>query len=112
MNEPPIQNLETIDLLGRRKNGGVDLIIVVSGPLQNEADHLDRLERKIAAYIRIISSDEFSEEFPRIEVSRRILLITEHAVSRAALSLLDSLRESAANAGAVLDIATPERLTQ
>jgi len=52
--EPPIQNLETIDLLGRRKDGGVDLIIVVSGPLQNEADHLGRPEWKIAAYIRII----------------------------------------------------------
>jgi hypothetical protein len=38
--EPPIQNLDAIDVLGKRVDGGVDLAITCSGPLDDSADTL------------------------------------------------------------------------
>lgn len=107
MSEPPIQNLDRIDLMGRRKDGGVDLVIVVSGPLQDIETHLDGVERKIAAYIHAISSPQFAEEFPQSDAARRILLVTEHAIDPAVIALIDSLRRTAVDAGAALDIVDP-----
>lgn|SRR5215472_1548639 len=106
MSAPPIQNLENIDVLGRRKDGGIDLAIVVSGPLRNTADHLDRVERKIRNYIGEVSSPEFSEQFPANEASRRILLVTEYTIDPAVLALISSLRRIAVSAGVALEIVT------
>jgi hypothetical protein len=107
MSESPIQNLDRIDLLGRRKDGGVDLVIVVSGPLENTADHRERVETKVRAYVRELSSPGFSAEFPDGEGRRKILLVTEHAVDQAVLALIDSLRRCAADAGSDLEIVAP-----
>ena len=108
MVELPIQNLDRIDIMGRRQDGGMDLAIVVSGPLRSEADHLRHLEQKIVTYIHAISSRGFSAEFPHVDTPRRILLVTEHLVDQAVLALLDSFRNAAAAAGAVLGVVTPE----
>lgn len=105
--ELPIQNLDRIDLMGRRKDGGVDLVIVVSGPLLDIAAHLHGVGRKIAAYIHAISTPEFAEEFPRGDAPRRILLVTEHTIDPAVIALVDSLRRAAMDAGAALDIVDP-----
>ena len=66
MSESPIQNLDRIDMLGRREDGGVDLVIVVSGPLENTANHLERIEVKVRNYIREIGSPQFLESFRRV----------------------------------------------
>ena len=62
--EPPIQNLGSIDVLGARKDGGVDLIVVVSGPIDASADTLENLDRKIRAYIAEVGSRAFQERYP------------------------------------------------
>jgi len=108
MNEHPIQNIDQIDILGRRKDGGIDLVVVVSGPLENIADHLERVEAKIRAYIRELSSPEFLEQFPTNSASRQILLATEYSIDPTVLALIDSLRRLAAEAGATLQIVTSE----
>lgn len=108
MSESPIQNLDHIDILGRRKDGGIDLVIVVSGPLENTTDHLECVRAKIQTYIHEISSPEFSEQFPNNSTSRQILLATEHPIDQAVLTLIDSLRRPAAEANALLKIVTPD----
>lgn len=108
MNEQPIQNIDCIDILGRRKDGGVDLVVVVSGPLENVADHLECVEAKIQTYIRELSSLEFLEQFQEDGISKQILLATEHSIDRAVLTLIDSLRRPAAEVGATLQIVTPD----
>ena len=107
MSEPPIQHLDRIDVMGRRKDGSVDLAIVVSGPLHNVATHLDGVERKIATYIHAIVTPEFSAEFPPSEAPRRILLVTKHSIDPAVIARIDSLRRTAMDAGAALDIVDP-----
>ena len=107
MAEPPIKNLDVIDVLGRRQDGGIDLAIVVSGPLLNTTDHLDRVERKIKSYIDEILSIEFAEQFPTCDASRQILLVTNHDMDPAVLALIDSLRGTAMSAGTILEVVTP-----
>lgn len=62
MNEAPIQNLDAIDIVRRRQDGGVDLFIVVSAPLTGSGEHQALLLDKIDAYLRRIESPEFQEE--------------------------------------------------
>jgi hypothetical protein len=108
MIELPIQNPGQIDILGRRTDGGVDLVIVVSGPLENTADHLEQVEAKVQNYICEITSPNFLEQFPRNDALRQILLVTEYAVDQAILASIDSLRRPAADARAVLKVVTPD----
>lgn len=57
--EHPIQSLDSIDILGHRKDGGVDLVIVVSAFLDDTPEHEYLLKQKIQNYVDGIFSDEF-----------------------------------------------------
>ena len=59
---PPIQDVESVDLIGKRRDGGVDLLIVASQPLDDAADTLNRIRRKIAYYLDVIDLPEFQAE--------------------------------------------------
>ena len=59
----PIQNLDSIDIVGRRHDGGVDCVIVASGPLTNDPDILLLLRSKVEAYLGHINSQKFRDEF-------------------------------------------------
>ena len=43
--EPPIQNLDAFDIIGERKDGGVDLVVSCSGPLDSSTTTLGLIER-------------------------------------------------------------------
>ena len=59
---PPIQDLESVDITGKRKDGGVDLLIAVSQPLDGSADTLDAIRRKVGYYLDVIDLPEFQAE--------------------------------------------------
>ena len=56
---PPIQDLEGVDIIGKRKDGGVDLAIAVSQPLDGSAETLDAIRQKIGYYLGVIDLPEF-----------------------------------------------------
>jgi hypothetical protein len=60
---PPIQNLDSIDVIGQRHDGGVDLAIVNSNPADASPKTRELLRRKIAGYLGAIKSDAFLEEY-------------------------------------------------
>lgn len=62
MNEAPIQNLDFIDIVGNRKDGGIDLCIVISGFLDNSEEHQGLLKQKIQNYVNTIFSDQWQQE--------------------------------------------------
>ncbi|QDU31504.1 hypothetical protein ETAA8_66630 [Anatilimnocola aggregata] len=64
-NEPPIQDLDNIDIIGVRKDGGVDLAIVASSYMDGSAEHQQLLLDKLQSYLAQLNSDEFQEEFER-----------------------------------------------
>jgi hypothetical protein len=67
----PIQNLGSIDFLGARNDGGVDLFIVASSCLDGSPEHQKLLLDKIRGYLSYIGSTRTSLE---IHPPRRSLL--------------------------------------
>ena len=63
MNEPPIQNLHTVDIVGKRADGGVDLFIVASGPLDPSPATQQLLLDKLQSYLEEINTPGFAAEF-------------------------------------------------
>lgn len=59
---PPIQDLDSLDIVGKRRDGGVDLVIAVSQPLDGSANTLDAIRRKIGYYLDVIDEPEFQRE--------------------------------------------------
>jgi len=61
--EDPIQNVETIDIVGERKDGGLDLCIVVSSKLEDSEHHANLVRQKIQNYVNAIYSNEWQKEY-------------------------------------------------
>jgi hypothetical protein len=73
---PAIQALDSIDVYGERKDGGVDLIIIDSNPADVSSDTRQRLHQKISGYLTAINSARFQSEFnfPAAEMTRTIVV--------------------------------------
>jgi uncharacterized protein DUF6572 len=74
--EPAIQALDSIDVFGERKDGGVDLIIVDSNMADASSKTRQRLHQKISGYLTAINSARFQSEFsfPAAEKARIIVV--------------------------------------
>jgi hypothetical protein len=81
MHEPPIQNLDTVDIAGRRRDGGVDLLIVASGPLDPSPETQKLLLDKIQGYLEQINTPGFQSEFGHPPADKvRIVISCEHEI--------------------------------
>lgn len=101
----PIQNVDKTDIIGQRKDGGVDLIVVVSGPIDGSELILSTLRCKVRNYIRELLSSKFLGEYPGARDGRnRIIVMSEHFIDPRALALIDELKLEAEQAGANLVI--------
>ena len=65
MKEDPIQNLDTLDIVGDRNDGGADVVIIASSYLNNSEHHTNLLTQKLQCYINTILSDEWEEKYGR-----------------------------------------------
>ena len=61
--DDPIQNLDKIDIVGERTDGGVDLVIVVSSALTDSEYHEELLKTKIQSYTDTIFSDAWIAKY-------------------------------------------------
>lgn len=101
--EPPIQKLDAFDVVGERKDGGVDLVVSCSGPLDSSSGTLSLIERKVSAYLVTIGHENFVRIYPAAELGPvRIFISCDHYVSGAARKLIDSLGVTASKQGVSL----------
>jgi hypothetical protein len=84
-------------------DGGIDLVVVVSGPLDGSAATLSKLERKIRNYIAELSSSEFKEKYGHPKNNSNIYVVSEYPVDALALAAIEWLRPIATEAGANLE---------
>jgi Family of unknown function (DUF6572) len=63
MDEAPIQNFESIDIVGVKPDGSVDLCIIASSYLDASEEHCNMLKRKIQVYVDEILSDTWTEKY-------------------------------------------------
>ena len=91
--EPPIQNLDRVDVMGWRKDGGVDLAIVASGPLTAEPEIQKLLLDKVEAYLGYINSDEFKAEFENPPADKTTIIISCYgSVDPVVLELVERMK--------------------
>ena len=91
MNEAPIQNLNVIDIFGNRKDGGIDLCIIISGYLDSSEEHESILRQKIQNYVNTVFSDEWEQEHKGKAVS--ILLKATEVPHPNILNLIDAIKK-------------------
>ena len=104
-NWPPIQDLETVDITGKRRDGGVDLVIVASQPLDDAPDTLGSIRRKVAYYLDVIDLAEFQAEMgypPRDRIS--IILRCNHPIHPRAAEVIAECQTGARKRGARLEV--------
>ncbi|HJZ55645.1 MAG TPA: DUF6572 domain-containing protein [Gemmataceae bacterium] len=102
---PPIQELDNVDLTGKRRDGGVDLVIVASQPIDDTPETLESIRHKVRTYLAVINLEEFQAEMghpPRDRVA--ILLACEHPIHPAAQAVIEECRASAAAQGVRLEV--------
>jgi hypothetical protein len=98
--DPPIQNLDAFDLVGERLDGGVDLVISCSGPLDESVGTLRLIEQKVTGYLVAIAHENFAKAYPAAQGGPvRIFISCEHSVSPGARGMIASLKAKAAQSG-------------
>jgi hypothetical protein len=101
--QPPSQNVDAFDVVGERQEGGVDLIVSCSGPLDSSPGSLQLIERKVGAYLVTIAHANFARTYRAPERGPvRIFVSCEHFVSEAAQVMIDALAVKAAKQGVAL----------
>jgi hypothetical protein len=102
---PPIQQLDRVDLVGKRRDGGVDLVIVASQPIDDGPETLGSIRQKVGTYLAVIGSEEFQAEMghpPRDKTA--IIIVCEHPIHPRALATIAQCRAAAAAQGVRLEV--------
>jgi len=103
--DSPVGPTDVIDVIGVRKDGGVDTVIACHGPLDNSATTLLCLELKIRNYLREIASDDFAQQCGTGPV--RIFVVCEQSVSDECTTLIRNLANEAAQQRVDLLLGSP-----
>jgi hypothetical protein len=102
---PPIQDPDSIDVVGKRRDGRVDLLIVASQPIDDAPETLETIRRKVRAYLAVIGLEEFQAEMGRPPRDKTaIILACEHPIHPRALAVLAQCRAAAAAQGVRLEV--------
>ena len=105
---PPIQDLDRINVTGKRRDGGVDLFIVASQPVDVSEETLESIRRKVNTYLMALRSEEFWAELGHPPPDRtRIIIACEHPIHPAAMSVIDECAALAAGRGVRLEVQRP-----
>ena len=99
----PIPNLDLIDIVGVKRDGGVDLVIIVASPLSADTRSVFRLSRKIDGYLHEINSETWRKEHPESTPESTGIKVTLHPDSDPMIAeLLDAYTDWVKSCGAQL----------
>jgi hypothetical protein len=91
--ESPIGDPERVDIIGARRDGGVDLCLVVSRPLDLSPETVEVFCCKLRNYCRYVRSPHFAEEFgPPSEERVRLIVSSKWEVPRELIDLMAHIR--------------------
>ena len=95
---PPIQNLDSVDVVGKRHDGTVELVIVASQPLDDAPETLDSIRKKVETYLETIGIKAFQAEMghpPREKTV--IILVCEHPIHSRAMGVIEECKVTASD---------------
>lgn len=100
MNEPPIQDLDSIDIVGVRAAGGVDLVVVCSGPLDDSVPTQGLIRDKLQNYLNTALHPNFASVYPAAKQGpTRIVLACPHKISATSQSTIGELAAKGSTLG-------------
>jgi hypothetical protein len=73
---PPLQDDGSIDIVGRRRDGGLDLIVVASGHLDGSLATQRVLKAKLQSYLDTLFAPEFQAEFGPPALERTSIVVS------------------------------------
>jgi len=93
----PLTDDDTVDVVGVRKDGGIDMVVSAVGPIDDSPETLDLLRRKLQNYIAGATSEEFLRYYGRPLGTRVTIYIScAYPISPAARNVIDQARSRAA----------------
>ena len=103
----PIQNPEGIDLVGKRRDGGVDMVIAASGPLDDTPELLQMIRRKVELYLSVTAREDFQADMghPAPE-NISILLVCSHEIHPQAAAVIEECRKQVHACGLKMEVRT------
>ena len=102
---PPIQDLDSIDVGRKRKDGGVDLAIVATQPIDDSPETLESIRHKVGTYLTAIDQEEFQVEMdhpPRDMTA--IFIFCNFPIHPKALTVIAQCRATAKMRGVRLEV--------
>ena len=95
-----LNSVDAVDLVGVRHDGGLDMVIWVSGAIDGSPETLSLLETKIRNYMRGARSEDFLKQFHRcLGTAVTICILCPHPITAKAQGLIERLRVAASEAG-------------
>jgi DNA-binding transcriptional LysR family regulator len=92
----PLSEADSLDIIGERREGGVDLLIVATGPLDSSNEVCRRLEEKLNTYLYAATHPNFAAVHPAAHSGRtRIFVSDAHAVSDRARRIIEAFAQEA-----------------
>lgn len=61
-----IYDADTLDIIGERKDGGLELYIISSGEMDDSLESQSLLLDKVQNYLGYVSNSQFKEDFPNV----------------------------------------------
>jgi hypothetical protein len=106
ISDSPVSNLDAFDVVGVRNDGGLDLVISCSGPLDSSAQTIRNLETKVRNYLREILEARDPTLLERYrcaaDATVRIIVSCPHQVAHEAMSTVERMKELASASGVEL----------
>lgn len=103
----PVGDVDTVDIVGVRKDGGLDLILTASAALDASPVTLSLLETKLRNYMSAALSKRFLNHYGRaLGDPVTIYLSCAHPIADPAREVIRRLREEAREKGIGLEVRT------
>jgi len=99
---------DNIDIVGERKDGGVDLVVVTSAPLDESDTTCQHLELKLGAYLLAAVHPNFPKVYPSAKGGlTRIYVSDRHGVSVRARQVIEAFTKQALAHNVTVQIGNP-----
>jgi hypothetical protein len=104
----PLSELDNLDVIGERNDGGVDMLVVTTGPLDASDETCQKLQAKLSTYLYAAVHPNFANVYPAASAGRvRIFVSDSHAVSDRARQVVESMSREALTRGVEIYIGDP-----
>ncbi len=89
-----IYDANIIDIIGERKDGGIELYVISAGAFDDSSEQQTLLLDKIENYLAYINSNQFGEDFPSISKDNKwIILELDEKPSQLFMNLCEKIND-------------------